>query len=222
MATIAEHLDPAAMLGTFKDLGLGEPTAGAVLSGFESPGILDQNFRRWGRSRQATLSYGYGLSVTALQLVRTYAAIGSGGWLPEVQLEAGGEPVRRRVLSPELAADLIQMLEAVVVSEDGTGSRAAIRNYRVAGKTGTAKIPRSGQYNEDRYRAVFAGIAPVSRPRFAAVVIINDPRGTEYGGGQIAAPVFSRVIGKALSLYSVAPDALSNEAELLSSTEAGR
>jgi cell division protein FtsI (penicillin-binding protein 3) len=223
MATIGESLDAGDLLQTFKNFGLGEATAGAVLGKFETPGILDENYRRWTPQRKATLSYGYGLSVTALQLARAYAAIGSGGWLTEVQLEVISEqPERRRVMRPEMAADLMGMLEGVVASDYGTGRRASIPNYRVAGKTGTAKIERGGNYSADRYRAVFAGIAPVSHPRFAAVVVISDPRGAEYGGGEIAAPVFSRVIGKALSMYSVAPDRLDDELTQLSRLEAGR
>jgi cell division protein FtsI (penicillin-binding protein 3) len=223
MAMIGERIGSAELLQTFKGFGLGESTAGAVLGDFASPGRLNEDYERWRPSEKATLSYGYGLSATALQLVRAYATIGSGGFLPEIQLEpVMGIPERRRVLDPEVARDLMLMLEAVVASEPGTGHRASIPHYRVAGKTGTAKISRVGGYAEDRFHAVFAGLAPASRPRFAAVVIVSDPRGTEYGGGDVAAPVFSRVIGRALSLYSVAPDAIEEIPELLSQAEAPR
>jgi len=223
MALIGESISRPDLLRNFQRFGLGGAAAGAVLGDFESPGALDQNYDAWRPSKKASLSYGYGLMVTALQLARAYAAIGSGGWLPDVQLEpVTREAERRRVLSPDVAADLMLMLEAVVASEHGTGRRAAIPNYRVAGKTGTARIYGDGGYSNDRFRAVFAGLAPASRPRFAVAVVISDPRGDEYGGGDIAAPVFARVMAKALSLYSVAPDALEESLTMISLAEAGR
>jgi cell division protein FtsI (penicillin-binding protein 3) len=99
------------------------------------------------------------------------------------------------------------MLEAVV-STRGTGLRAAVQNYRVAGKTGTAWKSGLGGYSKDRYLAVFAGMAPLSRPKLVAVVVVDEPRGEDYYGGQVAAPVFSRIVSGALRLLAVAPDAL--------------
>ncbi len=206
MATIGLELAPADLWLTLKSFGLASGTE-SQLRGSESKGTLS-DYGVWNDTAQATLSYGYGVSLTPLQLARAYAAIASGGLLPPVSFEALAEPPEReRVISPEIAAELMQMLE-VVVSEDGTAWRAAIPNYSAAGKTGTARIPVPGGYSNDRYRAIFAGMAPASDPRFVAVIVINDPRGEQYYGGEIAAPVFASVIGTALRMYAVAPDAV--------------
>lgn len=189
---------------TLSGFGIGRTTE----SGFpgESAGVLNDP-EHWRPVGQATLSYGYGLAVTPLQLARAYAAIASGGLLPPVSFLALDEPPDvERVISAETARDLMQMLE-VVVSPAGTGQRAAIPNYRVAGKTGTAWISEAGRYSDDRYRAIFAGMAPASHPRLVAVVVIEDPRGQSYYGGDIAAPVFANVVADALRILAVPPDA---------------
>jgi cell division protein FtsI (penicillin-binding protein 3) len=124
-----------------------------------------------------------------------------------VSLRRADAPVPgKRALEARNARTLVSLLETVV--NDGTGSRAAIPGYRVAGKTGTARKNRTGEggYYDDRYTAVFAGLAPASDPRIAAVVVIDDPRSKHYYGGEIAAPVFSAVVGGALRLMGVAPD----------------
>jgi cell division protein FtsI (penicillin-binding protein 3) len=153
--------------------------------------------------------------VTPLQIARAYAAIANHGLLPPVSFRAlDAPPNYSRAISPEIASDLMAMLE-VVVSDQGTAQRASIPGYSVAGKTGTARIHESGGYSNDRYRAFFVGIAPASAPRFVAVVVINDPRGAEYYGGDVAAPVFAAVVGKALRMYGVAPDALPEQGSML-------
>jgi cell division protein FtsI (penicillin-binding protein 3) len=119
-----------------------------------------------------------------------------------------------RVISTATAAELLSMLEAVV-SADGTGRLATIPNYRVAGKTGTAWISEDGGYSDDRYNAVFAGIAPASNPRLVAVVVINDPRGASYYGGDVAAPVFANVVGGALRILAIPPDGTAGEPRVL-------
>jgi cell division protein FtsI (penicillin-binding protein 3) len=187
--------------------GIGRSTE----SGFpgESAGVLTDS-RHWRSVGQATLSYGYGLSVTTLQLARAYAAIASGGIARPVSLEAlDRAPNGDRVISKLTAAQLIAMMEGVV-SPAGTGQRAAVKNFSVAGKTGTAWISGVGGYSGDRYTAVFGGIAPASDPRLVAVVVIDDPKGQAYYGGDIAAPVFSRIVAGALRVLAVAPDALSD------------
>jgi len=223
MALIAQDLDRAVIWRTLKALGISEST-NSELSGIESAGSLPEH-ERWGERGLATLAYGYGLQVTPLQLARAYTAIASGGLLPPVSFEALDEPPESvRVMSPEIAADLLSMLEGVV-SDNGTARRAAIPNYNVAGKTGTVRIHERGGYSDDRYRAIFAGIAPARHPRFVAVVVINDPRGAEYYGGDLAAPVFASVVGAALRIYGVAPDALTESrpaAEQLARAEASR
>lgn len=201
------ELDAPQLHGVLNALGIGRLTE----SGFpgESAGALREP-RHWPVVGQATLSYGYGVSVTALQLARAYAAIASGGRLPRVSLIALDEPPEpEHVLADETAAALVEMMQ-VVVSPEGTGIRAAVENYSIAGKTGTAWISDSerGGYSGDRYTAVFAGIAPARAPRFVAVVVIKDPRGRAYYGGDIAAPVFANIVRGALRLLAVPPDAL--------------
>ena len=211
MGTIAAELDTARVWQTLKNFGIAGATD-SQLGGIESHGSLE-NYEYWGEKKRRTISYGYGLSVTPLQLARAYAAIASGGLLPPISYEAlTAPPERVQVISPTIAAELMAMLETVV--GDGTARRAAIPNYLVAGKTGTARIHQSGGYS-DRYRALFVGIAPASQPRFVAVVLINDPQGAEYEGGQVAAPVFAKVIGAALRMYGVAPDAIEPAATLI-------
>jgi cell division protein FtsI (penicillin-binding protein 3) len=173
----------------------------------ESAGVLNDP-QYWRPVGQATHAFGYGLSVTTLQLARSYAAIANGGVLPPVSLLAVDSPVHgERVISSPTAAGLMEMLE-VVVSPEGSGYRAAVDNYRIAGKTGTARKSGVGGYDEDRHTSVFAGIAPASEPRLVIVVVIDEPQGEAYYGGDVAAPVFSRVAGGALRVLAVPPDAL--------------
>lgn len=186
--------------------GIGRTTE----SGFpgESAGVL-YDPEHWRAVRQATVSYGYGLSVTALQLARAYATVATGGILPPVTFQAIDSPPQgERVLSERTAKELLTMLE-VVVSEEGTGQRAAVNNYTIAGKTGTARKSRAGGYADDQHIAVFGGIAPASRPAIVVVVVLHGLRGQNYYGGDVAAPVFARIVADALRLMAVPPDALS-------------
>ncbi len=200
---IALSLEPEQLWGTLDAFGYGRLSA----SGFpgESAGLLS-HYAHWRKVGQATLAYGYGLSVTPLQLVQAYAAIASGGLFRSISMTRLTRPATEvRVVSQRTAASLTRMLETVI-SPVGTGMRADISGYRVAGKTGTAKMYSAGGYSEDRYVAVFAGLAPASAPRLAAVVVISDPGGREYYGGEIAAPVFSQIMGGSLRLLGVPPD----------------
>jgi cell division protein FtsI (penicillin-binding protein 3) len=206
VSRIALQLDPREMWSTFADFDLGVPTG----SGFpgERGGHL-QPPSGWGDLEQATMAFGYGVSVTALQLARAYAAIAADGVMPPARFRPLGEdePVdARRVLSQRTAGDLQAMLQSAA-SPEGTGGRAEIAGYRVAGKTGTAHKSVAGGYARDRYRAVFAGFAPAADPRIAAVVMIDEPEGEAYYGGQIAAPVFARVMAGAMRLLDIRPDA---------------
>jgi cell division protein FtsI (penicillin-binding protein 3) len=217
MGLIGLELEPVDLWSTLRSFGFGGPTD-SDLGSLESHGTVP-HYSSWGSIGHATISYGYGLSVTPLQLARAYAAIASGGLLPPISFEALDEPPEKtRVMSPGVAADLMHMLE-VVVSDQGTAQRADIPFYRVAGKTGTARMSASGGYSENRHHAVFAGIAPASRPRFVAVVVVNDPRGRAYYGGEVAAPVFAEVMQTALRTYGVPRDA-SPEPTRLSLVEA--
>ena len=194
--------------------GAGFGSASGSLAVGESPGILRRS-RRFGDFERATLSYGYGLAVTALQLARAYTIIANGGERLDLRLERGGAraevppPVTRRVMSTGTAREVLAMLEAVVEANDGTGRRARIRGYRVAGKTGTTRKAIAGGYAKRRYLSLFAGLAPVSDPRFVVAVVVDDPRGEKYYGGEVAAPVFRTVMSDALRLNAVPPDSSS-------------
>lgn len=172
---------------------------------------------------KATLSYGYGLSVTPLQLARSYAVIANDGVMPAVSFTRINQVENKiRVLSEKEAKQIRKMLEKVV-SEKGTGKLAAVSGYRIAGKTGTVKKASAGGYSDDRYIAVFAGMAPASNPRLAMVVTINEPKGDVYYGGRVAAPVFSHVMSGALRLMDIAPDNISNKSvQLARFTKGGK
>ncbi len=202
---LAMTLQPDQLWETMTQFGLGELTS----SGFpgESAGMLT-HYSNWRPISQATLAYGYGVSVTPLQLAQAYAAIGSSGQLRPVSLVALDAPAdAHRVLSDETATAVRRMLEEVV-RPGGTGTKAAIDGYRVAGKTGTAWKFATGGYSQDKYISIFAGLAPASDPRLATVVVIDEPSGELYYGSDVAAPVFADVMSESLRLLAVAPDAL--------------
>ena len=209
MAKIALSLEPVQMHDTLRALGFGEVTA----SGFpgESAGLLS-SADHWRPIGIATMAYGYGLSVTPLQLAQGYAILGAEGIHRPITFRRVQDPVPgERVLSQKVARDLIGLLEEAV-TPTGTGIKAAVPGYRVAGKTGTAWKASAGGYSTDRYLSVFAGVVPASRPRLAVVVMLDEPSGLLYYGGDVAAPVFSAVTSGALRLMSVAPDDLEHVA----------
>ena len=200
---IAMSLPAQTLYDVLSGFGLGRPSS----SGFpgESAGLLS-HYSNWRPISQATLAYGYGLSLTPLQLAQAYAIIASGGLHHPVSLlRLDQEPIARRVIKADTASAVLSMLEAVV-GDEGTGQRATVAGYRVAGKTGTVKKFAPGGYSEDRYMALFSGIAPATRPQLAVVVIIDDPSNVEYYGGVVAAPVFSRVVEGALRILAIPPD----------------
>ena len=203
MAHIALTLAPQQVWTTLTQLGFGEVST----SGYpgESAGLLPP-YSQWRPIGTVTMSHGYGLSVTPLQLAHAYATIGSLGIARPVSfLAADGSTDGTRVLESPACRELLGMLEKVVTAE-GTGKLAAIPGYRVSGKTGTAWKAIAGGYATDRYMAVFGGVAPATDPRLAAVVVIDEPSAGEHQGGQVSAPVFARVVGGALRLLAVAPD----------------
>ncbi|MCW8917810.1 MAG: penicillin-binding transpeptidase domain-containing protein [Gammaproteobacteria bacterium] len=202
---IALALKPYQLWEQFVRLGFGYDTG----SGFpgESAGLMNA-YQDWREVEQATVSYGYGLSVTTLQLGRAYAALAAGGVLRPVsffKLAPDRIPEGTRVLSPKVAQALRVMLEGAAQT-GGTGSRATVAGYRVAGKTGTSRKVASGGYSDEKYLAIFAGFAPASRPRLAMVVMVDGPDDGDYYGGVVAAPVFSRVMAGALRLLDIPPD----------------
>lgn len=189
-----------------QQLGLGEYT-GLGFPG-ESTGHLP-NHRKWPQIETATLSYGYGLSVTATQLVQAYATLANGGRrVPLSLLKVDEPPQGAQVIPEDISRQLLTMLRGTVDGEGGTGSRARVPGYQVGGKTGTVHKAVGGGYARDRYRSVFAGIAPISNPRYAAVVVIDEPSKGEYYGGLVAAPVFGEIMSGALRLLNVTPDDL--------------
>jgi len=203
MAHIALTLAPQQAWTTLSGLGFGQVTT----SGYpgESAGLLPA-YSQWRPIGIVTMSHGYGLSVTPLQLAHAYATIGSLGIARPVSfLAADGPAGGTRVLESPACRELLGMLETVVTAE-GTGKLAAIPGYRVSGKTGTAWKATAGGYSTDRYMAVFGGVAPATDPRLTAVVVIDEPNAGEHQGGQVSAPVFARVVGGALRLLAVAPD----------------
>ena len=203
MAHIALTLPPRHIWSTLTALGFGQVST----SGYpgESAGLLPP-YSQWRPIGIVTMSHGYGLSVTPLQLAHAYAILGGFGIARAVSfLRVEATPLGERSLGPEVCRELVGMLESVVTAE-GTGKLAAIPGYRVSGKTGTAWKATAGGYSTDRYMAVFGGVSPASEPRLAAVVVIDEPGAGLHMGGQVAAPVFSRVVGGALRLLAVAPD----------------
>lgn len=190
-------------------VGFGEGAA----TGFpgEMVGVLP-NHRIWHDIEVATLSFGYGMSTTTLQLAQAYATIASGGVRRPVSLLKGGGggisgvEGEHRVIDEGIARQVMNMLEAVTDVERGGFDGASVPLYSVAGKTGTARVVGARGYDPNLHNSMFAGYAPAEDPRIVVVVIVNEPRGAQHYGSQVAAPVFSRIAGGALRILDVAPD----------------
>ncbi|WP_299591328.1 penicillin-binding protein 2 [uncultured Microbulbifer sp.] len=203
---VAMDLEPETLRGLFYRLGLGE----AVGSGFpgEAPGILPTR-DRWHPIELANFAFGYGLTVNAVQLAQAYSVVANAGLKRPVSLilEQGKKASSNgeRVVESALALQVTAMLETVI-GPGGTGKRAAVDGYRVAGKTGTVHKVGSEGYADNRYRSVFAGFVPADNPRLAAVVVIDDPSHAKYYGGEVAAPVFGKVMTGAMRLLQVPPE----------------
>jgi cell division protein FtsI (penicillin-binding protein 3) len=212
-AKIALSLQPEQIWRTLTALGLGQVTGSNYP--YESAGILS-NYAHWRPVGIATLSHGYGLSVTPLQLAHAYATIGAGGVRRPISFERVSGPVQgEQIMDPKVAHELVQLMEQVV-EKGGTGAPAALIGYQVSGKTGTAFKSIAGGYSTDRIMAVFAGLVPASHPKLATVVVIDEPSrdvqqvGLLAQGGTVAAPVFSSVMSGTLRLMDIAPDNLQN------------
>jgi cell division protein FtsI (penicillin-binding protein 3) len=195
---------PRETLPTFLSrFGFGKSTG----SGFpgESAGLL-QPPERWRPVEIATMSYGYGLTTTALQLAHGYATLASGGIARPVSFTKVEGPVAgERVIAKEIADKLIPMMESVV-TQDGTAMKAAVPGYRIAGKTGTAHKAVGGSYAADQYMSTFVGMAPASRPKVVLAVVVDSPSNGQYFGGLVAAPVFSRIMAETLRMMNIEPD----------------
>ena len=222
VSKIVKLLPDSSFDAFLRRFGFGSSTG----SGFpgEAPGTFPTP-ERWSGTTKQTLSYGYGLSVTPLQIARAYAALGNGGRLVTPTFVKGGHSGEtQQALDPAIAAQVMQMMQTVT-EPGGTATRAAILGYHVAGKTGTARKSSGGGYAR-RYIAYFAGLVPVERPRFSVTVVVNDPDtsggGSTYGGGWISAPLFARVMEGALRLMDVPPDDIDTWIAAQSAEEAKR
>jgi len=208
---VALSLNQSKYWSTLADFGFGHISN----SGFpgEASGRLP-HYAEWNKVLNATLSFGYGLNVTTLQLARAYAVFAHHGILPPVHfLSQQNKTVidfhtkPQQIIAPHIAQQVLNMLETVV-GEGGTGQAANIQGFRVAGKTGTARKFMQGKYSDSAYLSLFVGIAPVTQPRLVMAVIIDEPRGESYYGGEVAAPIFAKVMANALRLLNIAPDNL--------------
>jgi cell division protein FtsI (penicillin-binding protein 3) len=196
---------PAERMGTlYRDLGFGAVPE----TGFpgEAKGLL-RPWSKWRPIEQATMAYGHGISVSLLQLARAYTVFSNGGQLLPLSLtKRDALPIGKPVIRRETALQVTRMMEMAVLP-GGTAPRAQVPGYRVAGKTGTAHKPEAGSYAEHKYVSSFVGFGPVSDPRFIVAVMIDEPSGAKYYGGDVGAPVFASVMGSALRVLSVPPDA---------------
>lgn len=200
---VALNLKPKRLWRTYRAFGFGQTTG----SGFpgERTGVL-RSFHKWHRAGQAAIAYGYGVSVTALQLTRAYAVIATGGMMYRTSfLRRDKQPQGKRVVPRKVANELRTMLKTVVTGP-GTGTRAEVANYVVSGKTGTAHKAVAGGYSDNDYIGVFCGMIPADHPRLVACVVINEPSRGQYYGGLVAAPVFSDVMSGAMRILNVPPD----------------
>lgn len=204
VAKIALSLPYTTLPTFYKRLGFGQRSA--VKFPGESPGLILPP-SKWNVSEVATMSYGYGLNATVLQMADAYAMLANKGVKVPLSLyKLDGEPKGEQMIDAKIADQVLLMMETATLP-GGTATRATIPGYRVAGKTGTAHKLRPDRkgYSTSEYRALFAGVAPVSDPRLAMVVVVENPKGTYYGG-TVSAPVFSRVIQESLRLMSVPLD----------------
>lgn len=202
ISKIANELGGDVIRDLFSRLGLGQPT-GIGFPG-EAVGVLPAP-PEWRPVEEATLSYGYGVSVNALQLAQAYMVIANGGIRYPLSLVRRDEqPEGQRVLSERVTYQIRNMLKEVVAR--GTGTRAQPGFYTAGGKTGTVHLVGANGYQDSQYKAIFAGMAPIENPRLVTVVAVDAPQSGEYYGGEVAAPVFSRVMSGALRLLNVKPE----------------
>lgn len=206
VSKLALAMPSLALVDTYSRFGLGKATNLGLVG--ESSGLFPHHKQRWSDMEKAAFSYGYGLMVTPLQLARAYATIGSMGVLRPLSITRVDPPVAGKRIFPEsLVRSVVHMMESVALPGGG-GTKAAIKGYRIAIKTGTAKKVGSNGGYINKYIAYTAGVAPASNPRFALVVIINDPQGGKYYGGAVSAPVFGAIMAGVLRMMNIEPDAL--------------
>ncbi len=208
---IALSMPPEYFWRFYHSVGFGR-SAGVGFPG-EANGFLPEYFH-WSKFEQATLSFGYRISMSVLQLARAYTVLADDGILHSVSLrQRDTDEYATQVLSAETAVKVRTMLEQVV-KKDGTAYKAKVSGYRVAGKTGTVKKAGVGGYSDD-YLSVFVGMAPASDPKLIIAVMVDSPKAGQYYGGLVAAPIFSRVMAGALRVLKIAPDQEQSMAVLL-------
>lgn len=212
VSEMALRMPPVYFWGIYNKLGFGV-AAGSGFPGEASGSLLD--YQNWHEFDRATLSFGYGVSTSALQLARAYTALADDGILHSVSLLRRDEDVdQQRVFSAKTAKRVRAMMETVLM-KDGTAYEGRVDGYSAAGKTGTVKKAGAGGYVEKSYFSVFAGMAPAKNPRLITVVMIDEPSAGQYYGGIVSAPVFSKVMAGALRVLEVAPDQQDNMPILL-------
>lgn len=203
MTMISERLTSEEMWNNFNELGFGRPPQANF------PGVASGRLRPWERWRpieRATMAYGYGLSVSLLQIAHAYTAFARDGDMVSLTLmKRSGQPTTVRAYSPEIARDIRVMLEAAA-GPDGA-KLAHVQGYRVAGKSGTARKIVNGKYSKSQYRSSFVGFAPVSDPRIVVAVMLDEPKAGAYYGGRVAAPIFAEIVARGLRRLGVQPDA---------------
>jgi cell division protein FtsI (penicillin-binding protein 3) len=216
---IALDLGHEPIWDVFNRFGIGQ-SPGTGFPG-ESAGKLP-NRPRWYATEKVSLAFGYGISATPLQLASAYSVFANEGkQLPISLLALEGEtPEGKQIISRETAAQLLGMLHAVT-GEHGTARKARVSGYQVGGKTGTVHKVGPGGYEKHKYVALFAGIAPIDNPRIVTVVVINDPKGKLYGGGAVAAPVFSQITSGTLRILGVPPSEIGTVSEAGKSAPGG-
>ena len=199
---ISQKLEPKYLWKVLNEYGLGKKT------GIEFPGEVKgviHHHKNWGESEQATISYGYGISSSLIQLAQAYTVFANQGEIKPITLfKTDGPVIGRKVIDKRTSNQMLNILESVITPE-GTGVLAKIPGYRVAGKTGTAKKSSKGGYG-NKYIGSFIGIAPVSNPKFILAVMIDEPSIDGYYGGVVAGPAFQSIMSDALKLYSIPQD----------------
>lgn len=202
---IALSLPAERLWQLYKNLGFGAPSGVGLIG--EQPGVL-RHFSKWAEIGQANHSFGYGFSLTILQLAQAYTVLAADGIRRPLTLLKREQPLgpddERRVLAASAVRQVRAMMEQVVTKE-GTGFKASVPGYRIAGKTGTARKIVGGRYTT-RYFALFAGMAPASDPQLVMAILIDEPKGGAYYGGTVAAPVFGNTMSGALRILNITPD----------------
>ena len=215
---IGTQIPPQELVRFMENLGLGESTGSGIVG--ETAGRIP-NRSTWRKSEHASLTYGYGFSVTMLQIARAYAMLANDGKLTPLTIMAEDMANQSTLMVPKsVAKSLTTMLETVVTTK-GTARRAKIPSYRVAGKTSTTQKLINGVYQDDLHRSMFAGFAPASNPELVAVVMVDEPGAGHYFGGRVAAPAFREFMSKALRILDVPPDDIQTVAARRAQTGSG-